>query len=345
MTEAEAIAELKTELAKRVAEDRFSGVVLIAKAGEPVFQQAYGYADLEKKVPNTLDTKFIFGSMAKMFTGVAVMQLVQAGKIHLDDPISRYLPDYPNKEVAAVTIHQLLTHTGGTGDIFDPEFDAYRLELKEHRDYVALYGERGPSFPPGSKFEAASGQSYFDYVRDHVLTPTGMESTDNYLGEQRVPGLAVPYTRLQPGQALPQPGPRAPAPTGPLRPRTDMRYSGTAAGGGYSTVGDFLKFAIKLTSNKLLNPHYSELVTAGKVDLPMPPGAIGPAKAKYAYGFLDDLTPDGVRRIGHNGGSQGVNGTLAIYPASQYVVVVLANLDPPAADDTARFIEGRLPVK
>jgi D-alanyl-D-alanine carboxypeptidase len=359
MTEAEAIAALSAELAERVEEDRFSGAVLIARAGEPVFQQAYGYADREKKIPNSLDTKFIFGSMAKMFTGVSVMQLVQAGKIRLDDPISKYLPDYPNEEVAAATIHQLLTHTGGTGDIFGPEFEAHRLELKEHKDYVALYDERKPLFAPGSKFEysnygmvllgriieVVSGRSYDDHVRDHILTPAGMTSTGNVLGERPVPGLAIPYTRLEPGQPPPRRGPGAPAPSGPMRPRTDMRHSGTAAGGGYSTVGDFLKFATALTANQLLDPHYSELVTTGKVELPTPPGANGRPKGRYAYGFMDALTPDGVRHVGHNGGSQGVNGALAIYPASLYVVVVLANLDPPAAGDIARFIESRLPLK
>jgi CubicO group peptidase (beta-lactamase class C family) len=188
LSEADAIAAVKAELAERVAEDQFSGAVLIARAGQPVFQQAYGYADREQKIPNTLETKFIFGSMAKMFTDVAVMQLVQAGKIQLDDTVAKHLPDYPNKEVAAATIHQLLTHTGGTGDVFGPEFGARRRELKEHKDYVALYGERAPRFPPGSRFEysnygmvllgriieVASGQSYYDYVRDHILTPAGI---------------------------------------------------------------------------------------------------------------------------------------------------------------------------
>ena len=75
------------------------------------------------KRPNTIITKFRFGSMGKMFTGVAIMQLVQQGKVSLEDTIGRYLPDYPNKEVSKVTIHELLTHTAGTGDIFGPEFE------------------------------------------------------------------------------------------------------------------------------------------------------------------------------------------------------------------------------
>ena len=80
--------------------------------------------------PSTLNTRFRIGSMNKMFTATAIMQLVQAGKIKLDDPLGKFLTDYPNKDVASkVTIHHLLTHTGGTGDIFGPEFASHRLQL------------------------------------------------------------------------------------------------------------------------------------------------------------------------------------------------------------------------
>jgi len=81
--------------------------------------------------------------MNKMFTAVATLQLVQANKLGLNDALGKYLTDYPNKEVAGVTIHELLTHTGGTGDIFGPEFDAHRLELHTLQDYLKLYGSRG----------------------------------------------------------------------------------------------------------------------------------------------------------------------------------------------------------
>ena len=109
-------------------------------------------ADREKKIPNTLDTKFRIGSMNKMLTATAVLQLVQAGKINLSDPLGKYLPDYPNKDLASkVTIHHLLTHTGGTGDFFGPEFDKHRLELRTLQDYLRLYGERGLAFDPTSR--------------------------------------------------------------------------------------------------------------------------------------------------------------------------------------------------
>ena len=157
-----------------------------------LFSGAYGLADREKKVANKLDTRFRIGSMNKMFTAVSILQLVQAGKIKLTDPLGKYITDYPNQDVATkVTIHHLLTHTGGTGDIFGPEFDAHRLELKTLNDYVALYGKRAPAFEPGSRWvysnygmvllgvvvERVSGQSYYDYVAEHVYKPAGMTLT------------------------------------------------------------------------------------------------------------------------------------------------------------------------
>jgi D-alanyl-D-alanine carboxypeptidase len=378
LSEAEPVASVRAELEKRAADDKFSGVVLIARDGQPIFQAAYGYADRENRLTNTLDTKFRFGSMGKVFTGVAVLQLVQAGKITLDAPIARYLPDYPNKEVAAVTIYQLLTHTGGTGDIFSPEYEAHWEELKELKDYVALYGTRGLQFKPGASWdysnygfillgriiEVVSGQTYYDYVRDHIFRPAGMDSTDNLPEDQHVPGLSVGYTGPGgPGLHLIGPGPapsHTPGPGGPglhlvspesdseehstvpkgsIRPTTgSLPYRGTSAGGGYSTVGDLLKFVNALTSHKLLNAHYAELLITGKVATRRP-------GIKYAFGFEDELTKDGVQCFGHGGGSPGMNGRLSVFPGSNYVVVALANLDPPAADDMARFIRDRLPLK
>jgi CubicO group peptidase (beta-lactamase class C family) len=376
--EADAIAAARSELERQAAEDKFSGAVLIAKDGQPVFEAAYGYADRENRITNTVDTKFRFGSMGKMFTGVAVLQLVQSGKIQLEDPIAKYLPDYPNQEVAGVTMYQLLTHTGGTGDIFSPEYEAHREELKELKDYVALYGKRGVEFKPGTDWnysnygfvllgriiEVVSGQSYYDYVRAHIFEPAGMNSTDNLPEDQHVPDLSVGYTGpggpglhlIGPGPG-PKPGPGAggpgvhlvgPAPgsedhsigsKGPLRATTgSLPYRGTSAGGGYSTVEDLLKFVNALTSHKLLDPHYTELLITGKVSTPRP-------GIKYAFGVEDELTRDGVRCLGHGGGSPGMNGRLSFFPGSNYAVVALANLDPPAADDIARFIRDRLPLK
>ena len=137
-------------LQKLSAEDRFSGVVLIAKDGKPFFAKAYGLADREKNIPNNLDTKFRIGSMNKMFTSVAIAQLVQQGKLKYTDTLAAVLPDYPNKEVAAkVTIHQLLTHTSGLGDYFGDEFDKKKDNLRELKDYLQFFASEPLQFEPG----------------------------------------------------------------------------------------------------------------------------------------------------------------------------------------------------
>jgi CubicO group peptidase (beta-lactamase class C family) len=335
LAEPQLIVALKAELEKSTSAGRFSGAVLLARSGKPVFEQTYGLADREHNVPNRLDTRFHIGSMNKMFTATAVLQLAQAGKINVNDPIGKYLTDYPNKDVATkVTVHHLLTHTGGTGDIFGPQFDQHRFDLKQLRDYVALYGQRGPEFEPGSKhvysnygflllgvlIERVSGQSYYDYVRQHVFIPAGMKRTDSEPESTQVSGRSVGYMR-QGSQWTPN--------------TNTLPYRGTSAGGGYSTVEDLLAFANALNSHKLLDAQHTALLTTGKVDAM--PGV------RYAYGFMD-ANRDG-HWLGHGGGAPGMNGELRIYPDSGYVIAVLANLDPPAATRVADFIGERLPLK
>jgi hypothetical protein len=139
LTQAQALAALTAHAAERARADEFAGAVLVARHGKVLLKDAWGRADRKAGTANTPATRFRIGSMNKMFTAVATLQLAEAHKLALEDPIGKHLPDYPNKEVAAkVTVRHLLTHTGGTGDIFGPEFDQHRLQLREHRDYLKL---------------------------------------------------------------------------------------------------------------------------------------------------------------------------------------------------------------
>ena len=338
LTEAEALAALETFVREEASADRFSGAALVAKDGEVLFSEAYGLADRERETPNTVQTRFRIGSMNKMFTAVAILQLVEAGKLDLTAPLGTYLTDYPNREVATeVTIHHLLTHTGGTGDIFGPEFEAHRKELRTLVDYVELYGERGPEFEPGSQWaysnygfillgaviEAVTGQSYYDYVNEHIYEPAGMTGTGSVPEDQAVPDRAIGYMDPSGGTDW--------------RPNTDtLPYRGTSAGGGYSTVEDFARFADALLSRELLSPDSTELLITGKEE-------IGPG-ISYAYGFEDHRGAEGNGWVGHGGGAPGMNGDLRIYLPSGYVVVVLANLDPPVAQRVADYLDARLPI-
>jgi D-alanyl-D-alanine carboxypeptidase len=337
LSQSDLVAALRTKVEKDASTDKFAGAVLLARDGKPIFTGAYGMADREKKIPNTLNTKFRIGSMNKMFTAVSILQLMQAGKISLGDPVGKYLTDYPNKDIATkVTIYQLLTHTGGTGDFFGPQFEAHRLELKTLEDYLKLYGQRAPEFAPGSRWEYSnygflmlgvvvervSGKSYYDYVSENIYKLAGMTSTGSFSEDQNVPERSVGYTQFG-GEAL--------------RPNTDtLPYRGTSAGGGYCTVEDFLRFANALGNHKLLNAQNTDLLTTGKVDTPR--------GSKYAFGFMDNAAGTAMRHFGHGGGAPGMNGELQIFPQTGYVLVVLSNLDPPAASRISDFIVNRLPA-
>jgi D-alanyl-D-alanine carboxypeptidase len=339
LSEADAIAALKAELDALVAQDKFAGAVLVAKNGKTIFAQAYGLADREKKTPNTLATRFRIGSMNKMFTATAVLQLVQARKLALDDTIGKILPDYPNPDVAAkVTIHHLLTHTGGTGDIFGPDYDAHRLELRTLQDYVKLYGSRALLHEPGAEerysnygflllgviVEKVAKQSYYDAAQAGIFKRAKMTSTSSPFEDKPMPGRSIAYTKNLGDKLLPA----------WTDARDTLPVRATSAGGGDSTVGDLVKFATALTANKLLDAKHTELLTTRKT---------GVAEGGYAYGF-GTSEEDGVRCIGHGGGAPGMNGDLQICD-SGYTIAVLANLDPPAAGRVLRFIKARLPAR
>lgn len=330
------VTALRARLEAATEAGEFSGAVLVARDGSTLFEGAYGLADRERGVPNTLLTQFRVGSMNKMLTAVATLQLVQEGALGLDVPIGTYLPDYPNAELAAqVTLHHLLTHTGGTGDIFGPDFFAHRSELRTTSDYIELYGTRGLRFTPGERFEYSNygfmllgaviervaETSYYDRVATHVHAPAGMTATGSAPEDSLVPVRSVGYTRqVMPGALVSN------APTLP--------YRGTPAGGGYSTVGDLARFAVALREHRLLDSAHTALLLDGKVRL----GEV----SEYAYGFFDRVV-GGRRFVGHGGGAPGMNGELAFEPDGGYVVVVLSNFDPPAAGQVAGFILGRLP--
>jgi CubicO group peptidase (beta-lactamase class C family) len=334
LTQAELVRALGQRLKREVTADRFAGSVLVAKNGKPFFEHAYGLADRARKIPDTMNTRYRLGSMNKMFTAVAIMQLVQAGKVDLDKPFGTYLTDYPNATVSgSVTIRQLLNHTGGTGDIFGPEYEKKRLTLRTLQDYIALYGNRPLLFPPGSKWdysnygfillgaviEKVSGENYYDYVQRHIYAPSGMTSTSSDPEDVAVPNRSIGYMRSESGAWVSN--------------ADTLPYRGTSAGGGYSTAGDLLNFALALQTHKLLDAAHTDILTTGTIASPI---------GMYALGF-DDEKLNGTRCFGHGGSAPGMDGQLKICPADGYVVVVLANLDPPAADRIADFVVNRLP--
>lgn len=326
-----------------VAENKLSGVILVAKDGVTIASKAAGIANKSTKAPIDLNTKFNLGSMNKMFTAVAVAQLAQAGKLSFTDTVGKHLPDYPNKDVAQkVTIHHLLTHTSGMGMYWGEKFKEQHDKLLTVAAHLPLFAGDPLAFAPGEKFqysnagymllgaiiEKISGEDYHSYVQEHVYKPAGMSDTGFYDPARQIPNLAVGYTRMSPdGQ-----------PQEEIRDNTSIReIRGGPAGGGFSTAPDLVRFQQALFSYKLLDKTHTELVTTGKVDGPRGMG-------KYAYGFGDNNV-GGKRSVGHNGGSPGIAANFEMFPESGYTAVELMNTDPPALMPIAKAVRERIPAK
>jgi CubicO group peptidase (beta-lactamase class C family) len=341
------VAATRARIEAEAKADRFSGAVLIAKDGKPILVAAYGMADRHRRKPNTPNTQFRIGSTGKLFTTVSVLQLAQAGKLDLGAPIGRYLPDYSNQDIATkATVGNLLSHTGGTGDFFGPEFVAHRDQLRNPKDYIALFGSRPPVFEPRSKreysnygfmilgriVEVVSGLPYDRYVAANIFAPAGMTASGFQPESLKLKSRAVAYTEIR----------------GRVQPVTQdslaeyraiygagyMEYRGGPAGGGYSTVEDLLKFSNALTTGTLLSAEYRQILTMGRVTM------LDGSLAGYDYG---GRLPDGRRFIGHAGGATGQCANVRHYLNSGYTIIVLENRDPPGCFETFDFIGDRIP--
>jgi len=298
---------------------QFSGVVLIAQQGAPVVERAYGMADREAPRPNHISTAFNLGSINKLFTSIAIQQLTAAGKLSVDSTLGTYWSDYPNPAVRRVTIRQLLQHRSGIGgNIFDPPAGGTRADLRKLADFLPLFVNETPVFEPGARqqysnagylvlgllIERLSGESYYDYVRRHIYEPAGMTRTAHWAVDSLPPNTAIGYTAG--GPMVGPAGGRAGGQAGrAVAANTDLLPGrGSSAGGGYSTAPDLLRF---------LNA-----VREGKIVGGPQPGMVGIA-----------------------GGAPGINAMME-GDVEGYDVIVMANLDPPAAMQMGRAIKGRL---
>ena len=314
----EIVAELKAHVERLAQADSFSGAVLIAQNGKTLWSAAYGEADKNFGVPNKIDTKFNLGSMNKMFTAVAVAQLVERGVLSFDDPVSKWLPGALSGEAGdKVRIKHLLTHTSGLGSYFTDEWAAAsRAKYRTVDDFMSFAKKETLQFEPGTRWsysntgmlvagkviEAATKQSYFDYVRENIYKPAGMTNTDAYELDFVTPNLAVGYDR-----EMTDKGPR-------WRNNIFMHViKGGPAGGGYSTIEDLLRFDVALRSGKLVSKKYLDLLTTPKPEVNSP---------NYGYGFG---IFDGGKIVGHSGGFPGISANLDIYLTSGYTVAVLSN--------------------
>lgn len=304
------------DIANRLAaRDDFAGSLIIARGDKTLVARSWGLADPAARTPMTLDTPMFLASAGKMFTGVAVLQLVDAGKIDLDAPLGRYLTDYPNAEMAKVTIRQLLTHRGGTGDIgiLGREDGANRARVRTIADIVRLNGTRAPDFPPGTKvdysnygflllgavIEKVTG-SYYDYVARHVFAPAGMTNS-GFPDRDHLQGVAVGYTTFFGAEPK-------------LVANLDtLPWRGTPAGGGVASPNDMRRFFEALNAGKLLSPAMLKLATT--------PGAT----PWYGMGFV--VQADENPHWGHGGMSYGMDVALHTYPKDGTTFICMAARD------------------
>ena len=334
LTEAQLAAELDAHLKKLAEADVFSGAVLVARQGRPIYQKAFGLASKEFGAPNKVDTKFNLGSMNKMFTSVAMAQLVERGKLSFDDPLAKFLPDFPDAESAKkIRIKHLLTHTSGLGSYFNQKFsDSSRAKFRTVDDMLKLAAGEKLAFEPGTRWaysntgmlvlgaviEKATGQSYFDYVRENISRPAGMINTDCYELDLVTPNLALGYQKEFTDQGV--------------RFRNNLFehvIRGGPAGGGYSTVEDLLRFDVALRSGKLVGAEYVKLLLSAKPELNSP---------AYGYGFGVDAAR---RIVGHSGGFPGISSNLDMFLDGGYTAVVLSNYgggSPPVTEKIRELV-------
>ena len=335
MNEMYVIKEFRVALDQLVEADEFSGAVLVAKDRTILFEQAYGMAHQSDQILNRIDTRFNLGSINKMFTALAIAQLVERGKLAFGDPINTYVPKYPREIAEKITIHHLLTHTSGLGHYWNKHFWKERFlteraNLRTIDDYFPLFRDEPLSFEPGEHFqysnagfivlgaiiERVSGQGYWTYVREHVFEPAAMHNTDAYEIDDPPPNQAVGYTHLN------RNGERE---VGPRRTNLDAMFvKGHPAGCAFSTVEDLLRFSLAVRSHRFLEPSSTILVLTGKVEWPGNPGV------RYAYGWQERMV-NGQRIVGHGGVALGVSAHFDLYLDSGYTVVVLSNYDAPIA--------------
>ncbi len=328
-----AIAKELDKFLKKLAEaDVFSGVVLVAHKGKPFYEKAFGQANKDFKVPNRIDTKFNLGSMNKMFTAVAIAQLVEAGKLSFDDPVSRFLPDFPNQEDAKkIKIKHLLSHASGLGNYFNKKFEeSSRALFRSVNDMMTLVKGEKIAFEPGTSWqysntgflvlgkiiEKVTGKSYYDYVRENIYKRAGMVHSDSYELDRVNPNLAVGYQKEFTDKGI--------------QFRNNLFehvIRGGPAGGGYSTVKDLLKFDIALRSHKLVGSKYVTLLLSPKPELHSP---------HYGYGFAIDQE-NGV--VGHGGGFEGISANLSMNLDTGYTVAVLSNYSNIAQTVARKILE------
>ena len=329
MTEEARVQEIGAYLKRLGDADVFSGAVAIARDGKPVFAQAFGYADREKQIRNTLDTPFLLASMTKPFTGLAIGQLVEQGKLSYDDSLSKFLPGFPDAESATkIKIKHLLSHTSGLGNPagtrLGESVSSNALDRQTTVKAIADSFERKrPEFEPGTKWsysntgfvllgriiEIVTGEDYYEYMAKNVFAPAGATSASFPLlpknGVAVVP-MAYPYE-----VAWDEDNSR---PYIENKLGKDFRR-GSPAGNTIVSALDLIKLSNAMNAGLIVKPETLRLHTSPKPEL----------NTDYGYGFF--TRKYGNRPlVGHGGNALGMCTEFGELKDTPYTIVVLSNL-------------------
>ena len=303
-----------------VANQSFMGSVLVARGSQVLFSKGYGSANLEWNIPNSPATKFRLGSITKQFTAASILLLEQRGKLSVNDPVKKHLPDAP-AAWDKITIFNLLTHTSGIPSFTGfPDYQKLEPFATTAEQLVARFRDKPLDFEPGKKWsysnsgyvllgyliEKITGSSYEKFVSQNIFAPLGMKDSGYDSNSAVIAHRASGYVT----------GTRGFENAGFIHMSVPH-----AAGALYSTTEDLLKWEQGLFGGKLLSAASLEKMTTPFTD-------------NYAFG-LQVETKSGRKVIQHGGGIEGFNTELAYYPEDKLTVVALANVNGQAVEDIA----------
>jgi len=326
--------KLHQTLTQKARNNEFSGTVLISGNGDIVFHRAYGFASKRFNEKNTLETKYNLGSCNKLFTAIGIARLMQEGLVSIDDLIGKYLDCFPGDVGSKVTIRHLLQMRAGWGDYWANEYYLQnRNQLRDVSDYMEFIKDIPLDFEPGSNFqhcntcyevlgaiiEAVSGMDYFDYIREYIYKPAGMENSGSFDRDGPAENLAVGYTNMNPLSTEDEKYART----------NDYFLSprGTPAGGGYATTGDLLKFETALKGYRLLDKKYTHFLLNRWEGSPDDDWGL-PSRIARTAGGAPGVSAEIVRDFNHG-----------------YTIIVLSNYDFPVANDVSSEIIDDLGLK
>ncbi|MBV8206688.1 MAG: beta-lactamase family protein [Acidobacteria bacterium] len=321
---------------------QFMGNVLVAQGDQVVFEKSYGYANEEWKLPNTADSKFRLGSITKQFTAACILLLEERGKLKVDDPVKKYVPDAP-PAWDKITIFQVLTHTSGIPSFTEfKDYMDWQLTANPPEKLIARFRDKPLDFEPGTKWqysnsgyallgyvvEKASGVTYQQFLQDNIFAPLHMADSGYDSNSAIIPHRAAGYTREK--ETLVNAG------------YVDMSVP-YSAGALYSTTHDLLRWEQGLFGGRLLSAASLKKMLTSVTEAGNPAVT---AKSDYGLGLFIRKV-NGRTQISHGGGIQGFNTQLAYWPDEKLTIVVLSNVNGAApgqiSQEIAREIHGEPP--